>query len=330
MRPVAEATRTHDVVVAEDVWGGPFDELAARWGVTQGADLWSDAQRLSEACRGARALVVRNRTQVDKALLASCPDLQIVARAGVGLDNIDLEAANAAGVVVSAPLGANARSVAEHALGLALALAQQTPRRDREVRGGSWDRRPGRELCGGTWGLLGAGATARECGRLASGLGMSVLAYDPYVSPDSPALCEAGIRLAPLTEVVATSDVVSCHLPATPETTGMIDESLLSQFKETALFINVGRGEVVDESALADALEAGRIAGAGLDVRATEPPTTGRLETLPNTILTPHIAGITGASQHRILEVLATDITAVLGGEAARSAVGAVTKGRES
>lgn len=327
---MGESTRLPDVVVAEDVWGSPFDELTARWGVTQEADLWADPQRLRETCRGARALVVRNRTQVDKALLDACSDLLIVARAGVGLDNIDVETANAAGVVVSAPLGANARSVAEHALGLSLALAQQTPHRDREVRGGSWDRRAGRELCGGTWGLLGAGATARECGRLASALGMTVLAYDPYVDPDSPALREAGIRVAPLTEVIAASDVVSCHLPATAETTGMINEQLLARFKRGALFVNVGRGEVVDEDALADALESGQIAGAGLDVRATEPPTAGRLETLPNTVLTPHIAGITGASQNRILQVLASDIAAVLGGEPARSAVGTATKGRVS
>lgn len=317
------------VLITEDVWGDPLRRLGESWSVERSPDLWKDRADLLVAAQEVQALVVRNRTQVDAELIAAAPNLRIIARAGVGLDNIDLAAADAADVVVAAPLGANARSVAEHALGLALTLARNTVERDRDTRSGGWNRAPGRELRGGRWGLLGAGATARECAHLANAIGMEVIAYDPYVEPTSPALVEAGIRLAPLSEVVATSDVVSCHLPATPETQGLVGEGLLAQMRPRTLFVNVGRGEVIDEEALADALEAGMIAGAALDVRAIEPPTSrGRLENLPTTVLTPHIAGITHESQEAILQVLATDIDAVLRGEEARAMVGAVRRGR--
>ncbi|MEV4645074.1 NAD(P)-dependent oxidoreductase [Saccharopolyspora sp. NPDC049357] len=317
------------VLITEDIWGEPLRALGELWPVDRSPDLWEKRADLLSAARDVQALVVRNRTRVDAELIAAAPNLRIIARAGVGLDNIDLAAADAAEVVVVAPLGANARSVAEHALGLALTLARNTVERDRETRACGWNRTPGRELRGGTWGLLGAGATARECARLANAIGMEVVAYDPYVEPTSPALVEAGIRLAPLTEVVATSDVVSCHLPSTPETQGLVGEDLLARMRPHALFVNVGRGEVVDEEALADALEAGTIAGAALDVRAVEPPTRrGRLENLPTTVLTPHIAGITHESQRLILQVLAADIDAVLRGDEACAKVGAVRKGR--
>jgi D-3-phosphoglycerate dehydrogenase / 2-oxoglutarate reductase len=318
------------ILITEDVWGEPLRELGERWPVTHAPDLWSDRSAMLREAAEVQALVVRNRTQVDAELIRACPHLRIVARAGVGLDNIDVPAADAAGVVVTAPRGANARSVAEHTLGLALALARRTVERDRDVRAGGWNRTPGRELRGGTWGLLGAGATARECARLVRALGMQVIAYDPYVDPGSPAMAEAGIRIAPLAEVVSSADVISCHLPATPETHAFVGEELLAQMAIGTLFINVGRGEIVDEEALADALEAGRLGGVALDVRITEPPALGRLERLPNTILTPHVAGITHESQGLILEVLAADLDAVLSGNEARSMVGEVRRGRLS
>lgn len=309
------------VAVVEDVWGEPFDQLAADLPVHRDPRAWQDPQRLAAAVRDARALVVRNRTQVTAELLEAAPRLEVVARAGVGLDNLDLAAADAAGVVVVAALGANAVSVAEHALALALAVARQIVPLDARTRAGSWERQPGTELAGGTWGLLSAGATARATGRLARALGMRVLAYDPYVAPDHPELVELGIQLAGLEEVVAASDVLSVHLPATADTRGLIGPSLLAQARPHLILVNCGRGEVVDEDALANALEAGRIAGAGLDVRTVEPPTPGRLEALPTVVLTPHIAGITSASQRRIGEVLCADIRAVLGGVEASHAV---------
>ncbi|WP_211261129.1 NAD(P)-dependent oxidoreductase [Pseudonocardia acaciae] len=264
-----------DVIVTEEVWGEPFEELATRRSVLRRPAAWSSRDDLAALVSRARALVVRNRTRVDRELLAAAPELRIVARAGVGLDNIDLAEAAARRVVVTAPLGANAVSVAEHTVGLALALARKTLALDAGCRSGRWDREPGTELAGRTWGLLGAGATARACGRLGGALGMSVLAYDPYLDPAHPDLVAAGIELAPLVEVAARADVLSCHLPATEQTAGMVDALLLARMRPSALLINVGRGEVVDEDALADALESGALAGAALDVRVDEPPRPG-------------------------------------------------------
>jgi D-3-phosphoglycerate dehydrogenase/(S)-sulfolactate dehydrogenase len=310
------------VVLTEDIAGEPLDALARELPLRREPDAWRDDARLRAALAGAAAVVVRNRTPVDRALLEDCPELRIVARVGVGLDNIDVVAADDLGVVVSAPLGANAVSVAEHALGLALALARRVVPLDRDCRAGGWSRTPGRELAGRTWGLLGAGATGRACARLARGLGMTVIAHDPHLSPAHPELAELGIRLLGLDEVAAGSDVLSCHLPSTPETRGLIDAAFLARMRPDAVLISVGRGDVVDEEALAGALEAGRLGGAGLDVRGAEPPSPGRLERLDSVVLTPHVAGITAESQRRILEVLAGDIRAVCGGGEARHAVG--------
>lgn len=314
----------NDVAVVEDVWGAPFEELAQRYAVGRHPQAWRDPDQVVDVAAGARALVVRNRTRVDRALLSTLPDLAVVARAGSGLDNIDVAAADEHGIVVTAPLGVNAASVAEHALGLALALARRTLPLDRSVRDGQWSRQPGRELAGRTWGLLGLGATGRAVARVAAALGMDVLAYDPYVDPASCA--GTGIRLGSLEEVAIGSDVLSVHVPATAATVGLVDAAFLLRMRADAVLINLARGEIVDEEALADALEKGEIAGAGLDVRASEPPTPGRLERLDSVILTPHVGGITVESQHRIAAALVEDILAVLDGGAARRAVGRVDR----
>ncbi len=307
---------TAQVVVAEDIWGTPYAKLAENRSVAR-----IDRTATPSDLTGAEALVVRNRTQVSRELLETCPDLRVVARAGVGLDNIDIDAANELGVVVIAALGANAVSVAEHTIGLALAVARRTVELDAATRQGEWSRLPGHELAGGVWGMLSAGATARETARLARGFGMSVVAYDPYCSPDDAALAGTGITLLPLDEVVRTADVLSIHLPSSPETEHMVDADLLAQAKPELILVNVGRGEVIDETALADALSHAHIAGAGLDVRRVEPPAPSPLDALPNVVLTPHVAGITTESQARIAEILCSGIDTVLDGRAASSAV---------
>lgn len=317
-----------DVAVVEDVWGAALDALAGELRVHHDPGAWQDRGALLGAVRGARALVVRNRTRVDRELLAACADLRVVGRAGAGLDNIDLAAADEHGVVVVAPRGANARSVAEHAVALALALSRNLVTLDAGCRAGGWNRVPGRELGGKIWGLLGCGATARACAPAVRGLGMDVVTYDPYVDPAEPDLAALGIELVGLPELAATADVVSCHLPATEETRGIVGSDLLARLKPSAIVVNVGRGEIVDEGALAGALETGTIAGAGLDVRSPEPPRRGRLEELDNVVLSPHVAGVTAESQERIVQALAGDIRAVLAGGEARHAVGASRKAR--
>lgn len=314
--------RSH-VAVVEDVWGPAFERLSQGMDVVRLPEAWQDPAALARAASDATALVVRNRTQVTRALLDAAPSVRLVARAGVGLDNIDLAAADDRGVVVVAALGANTVSVAEHALGLALAVARGIPRLDAEVRDGQWSRTPGKELAGGTWGLLSAGSTARGTALLARGLGMEVVAHDPYVDPGDEELAALGVRLASREAVVSGADVLSVHLPATPSTRNTVDADLLQRMKPDAILVNVGRGETLDEEALADALEAGHLYGAGLDVRQEEPPPArSRLHALRNVVLTPHVAGITARAQARIGEVLCREIETVLRGERATCAVG--------
>ncbi len=311
------------VVISEDVWGGAFEDLSARHAVRRQAELWSDRDRLVNAVRSASALVVRNRTSVDRGLLEAAPLLKIVARAGVGLDNIDLLAADELGVVVVAPLGANAQSVAEHTLAFALALAKDVVGHDARVRSGVWDRRYGTELAGKTWGVIGLGATGRALSALASALGMRVVGYDPVLDPGTPLPKGVDARATSLVELVTSADVVSLHLPLTPDTERMVDAGFLADMKSGSYLINVSRGGLIDEDALADSLESGRLGGAGLDVRASEPPTIGRLEACDRVVLSPHVAGLTNESQEAISAALASDIAAVLDGIPARHAVGA-------
>lgn len=313
-----------DLLVVEDVWGQAFDALSDRLRIGYEPELWLDRTRLAERAKSCRGIVVRNRTQVDEALLADLPALQVVARAGTGLDNIDVAAADRSGVVVVAAPGANAQSVAEHTLALALALARGIPGHDRATRGGSWERAAGTEIAGGTWGLLGAGATGRAVGRLVSGLGSRVLGYDPGLDSADPRLEQAGITLVSLDRVVAESDVISIHVPATAQTRELVDRAFLARMRPHALLINVARGDVVDEVALADALVTGQIGGAGLDVRSHEPPSLGVLETLGNVVLTPHVAGLTAQAQEHVVALLAADLAMLFDGGSAARAAGAV------
>jgi len=312
------------ILISEDVWGTPFEKLEGRFPLHRDETLWNKPEELKSAIATATALVVRNRTQVTAELIAAAPSLKIIARAGVGLDNIDVKAANAAGVVVAAGLGANAVSVGELTLGLALAVLRNIPTHDQHTREGKWLRTPGRELSGLTWGLLGCGATGVATARLLQGFGCPVVGYDPFVKADDSRLTALNITLHSFDDVLRTSDVVSIHMPSTPDTNGTINERSLALMKPSAIVVNVGRGEVINESDLLSALKGGVIAGAALDVRAQEPPVVGELESLPNVILTPHVAGITRESQLRINEILVENIERVLAGKPASHAVGAV------
>lgn len=310
------------IVVTEDVTGPAYDRLAEARTLHRDPHAWRSPDRLRELLAHAEAVIIRNRTQVDRAFLEAAPSLKVVARAGVGLDNIDLEAADQAGVVVVAPLGANAASVAEHAMSMALALSKSLIPSSTSTKAGGWDRTPTQELKGRTWGLLSAGATARATARLARALGMDTVAYDPYITPDHPEILEIGLELAHPEEVLSRAHVLSVHLPHTPATDRLLDADRLALLPRGALLISVGRGEVIDEAALLEALITGQLGGAGLDVRAQEPPTPGALETLPNVILTPHVAGISLQAQQRIAEILCDQIGTILDGGHATCAVG--------
>ena len=306
------------ILISEDVWGAPFQLLEGSFPILRNDDLWSNPEELKASLKEVTALVVRNRTKVTADVIAAASKFKVIARAGVGLDNIDIKAADAAGVVVVAGLGANAVSVGELTLGLALALLRNIPGHDVATRDGGWVRTPGRELSGLTWGLLGCGATGLATAKLLQGFGCPVLGYDPYAKN------VAGVELTSFEDVLKRSDVLSIHMPSTPETNGSINARSLALMKSDAVIINVGRGEVINEADLIAALQAKTIAGAALDVRAQEPPVAGEMEKVPNLILTPHVAGITSQSQLRINEILTSNIQLVLNGKPATHAVGAL------
>jgi D-3-phosphoglycerate dehydrogenase/(S)-sulfolactate dehydrogenase len=306
------------ILISEDVWGAPFQKLEGSFPIIRNDDLWSNPEELKVSLKDVIALVVRNRTKVTAEIIAAAPKLKVIARAGVGLDNIDIKAADAAGVVVVAGLGANAVSVGELTLGLALALLRNVPGHDVATRDGGWVRTPGRELSGLTWGLLGCGATGLATAKLLQGFGCSVIGYDPYAKNLS------NIELTTFEDVLKRSDVVSIHMPSTAETNGSINATSLALMKPDAIIVNVGRGEVINEADLMAALKAKTIAGAALDVRVQEPPVKGEMEEIPNLILTPHVAGITKESQLRINQILTSNIELVLNSKPATHAVGAL------
>jgi len=306
------------ILISEDVWGAPFQKLEGSFPITRNDELWSNPEELKASLKDVTALVVRNRTKVTAEIIAAAPKLKVIARAGVGLDNIDLKAADAAGVVVVAGLGANAVSVGELTLGLAIALLRNIPGHDVATRDGGWVRTPGRELSGLTWGLLGCGATGLATAKLLQGFSCSVIGYDPYAKNLS------NIELTTFDDVLKRSDVVSIHMPSTAETNGSINATSLALMKPDAIIVNVGRGEVINEIDLMVALKAKTIAGAALDVRTQEPPVKGEMESIPNLILTPHVAGITKESQLRINQILTSNIELVLNSKPATHAVGAL------
>lgn len=266
-------------------------------------DLADQRERLIRLIADAEALVVRNRTSVDAELLDASPGLRLVARLGVGLDNIDVAAASERGVEVAPALGANAVAVAEYVMGSILSLRRGVFGATDEVIAGRWPRNEmrGQELAGTTLGLIGLGVIAREVARRARAFEMRVIAHDPYLDAGDEAWDLA--EPVGLENVLKTSDAISIHVPLTPDTEGLIDASNIQEMKPSVLIVNTSRGGVVDEKALVDALHEGHIGGAALDVFESEPLDADRGEVFagtPNLLLTPHIAGVTEESEKRI------------------------------
>jgi len=266
---------------------------------------------LHAALAGADALIVRNRTQVRGALLAAAPRLTAVGRLGVGLDNIDTDACRERGIAVYPATGANDATVAEYVMTAALLLLRGAYGASAAVAAGQWPRNAlmGREIAGKRLGLLGFGANARETARRATALGMRVAAHDPFVPADDPAWTAHGpVERLERDALIADSDVLSLHLPLTDATRGLIDGAALARMKPGAVLINAARGGLVDEAALVEALTAGRLGGAALDVFASEPldaASGARFVGVPNLLLTPHIAGVTQESNVRVSAVTA-------------------------
>ena len=309
------------ILVTEAITGQPIDELKRSFEVAFEPDLWQHPEKLKEILPGFEALIVRNQTQVKADLITAGSRLRVIARAGTGLDNIDVRAATQAGIsVVSAP-EQNAISVAEMTMGLILALARKIPAADRDTRQDGWERHgfTGVELFDATLGVVGLGRIGFRLALRARAFGMHIIAHDENVNPDGVSVSELQARMLSLEQLLGQADFVSCHLPLTPETRGLFDYETFCQMKPTAFFANTSRGEVVDEDGLIRALQENRIAGAALDVRQQEPPGESPLATMDNVILTPHIAAFTRQAQHRVVACICADVAAVLRGEAPKN-----------
>ncbi|MCK4455048.1 MAG: hypothetical protein KAU99_01730 [Thermoplasmata archaeon] len=261
------------------------------------------------------AIVVRSRTKVTEDVIQKGENLKVIGRAGVGVDNIDVEAATARRIpVVFSPRGSTV-SVAELAIGHMISLARNLVFSDRSIRAGKWEKKKyrGTELQDKVLGLVGAGRIGAEVAKRAKAFGMSVLAFDPYLSDEIAD--KIGVELVELPRLLKEADFVSVHAILTPETRGLIGKEELDAMKETVYLVNCARGGIVDEAALVNALEEGRIAGAALDVFENEPPGDGPLLRLENIHLTPHLGASTTEAQVRAGSIVAEQVLKVLGGE---------------
>jgi len=305
-----------DVVITEFMDESAVEALRAQYDVLYDATLVDRQADLLAALVGARALIVRNRTQVNTALLAAAPGLVVVGRLGVGLDNIDLPACRARHIEVIPATGANALAVAEYVIATAMVLLRGAYLSSAEVAAGNWPRprlSGGREIGGKTLGLVGFGGIGRLTARLAQALGMHVLAHDPLVAPDDALWARHDVAPRDIDALLAEADVVSLHVPLTDATRGLMDPARIARMKPGAVLINTARGGIVNEPALADALREGRLAGAALDVFDREPlPAGSPLAGTPNLILTPHIGGVTRESNIRVSTLIAQKVGAFL------------------
>ena len=293
----ARAVHNMKILVADDVSNRAVEILQEdkSWNVVYlpGKKGASVADEIVDA----DALVVRSATKVKADLLARAKRLRVIGRAGVGVDNVDLEAATKRGIVVMNTPGGSSTSVAEQTIGFLISLARRIPQADASMKKGAWEKKKltGIELRGKTLGLIGLGRIGSEVARLARAFEMEVIAYDPYVP--SRLAQEQGVKLVKFEELLAASDFISLHTAATPETHHLLNAQTLAKTKPGVRIVNCARGELIKEDDLLQALESGHVAGAALDVFEKEPPVDSRLVAHPNVIATPHIAGSTDEAQ---------------------------------
>ena len=304
------------IVISEFIDDAAVAALVRDFDVRYDAALVEQPAELGVAVAGADALIVRNRTRVDAALIGAAPRLKVIGRLGVGLDNIDLDACARRQIDVIPATGANARSVAEYVLATALLLRRPAYAATAAIANGEWPRgalSQGRELAGSTLGVVGFGDIGRLVAEMASALGVQVIGCDPAVAPDSPWWRERRTMPRSLDDLLRESDVVSLHLPLTGQTRRLLDARRLAPRKRDAILINTSPGGIVGETALAAALRGGMLGGAALDVFEREPLEAGSvLSGCPGLLLTPHIAGVTCESNARVSAMIAREVAAAL------------------
>jgi D-3-phosphoglycerate dehydrogenase / 2-oxoglutarate reductase len=302
------------VLVTEEIADSGLEALRAA-GHDVDIQLGLSEDQLLETIPGATALIIRSSTQVTPAVLKAARDLVVVGRAGIGLDNVDVSAATAQGVMVVNAPQSNIISAAEHALALLMAQARNVAQADAALKAGRWERSKweGVELYGKTLGIVGLGRIGALVAQRIVGFGMRVVAYDPYVSAERAA--QLGVELMDLETLMANSDFITVHLPKTPETVGLIGKDMLAKAKAGMRVVNAARGGIVDEEALAEAIRSGHIQGAGLDVFSTEPCTDSPLFELPSVVATPHLGASTVEAQDKAGVTIAEQVGLALAGE---------------
>ena len=306
-----------DIVITEFMDESPVEELKASYTVHWDKTLCDKPDEIKALIGEAKALIVRNRTPVTDDILAAGPNLKVIGRLGVGLDNIDLAACEARGVKVCPATGSNNVSVAEYAICAMMMLLRGSFYAKDDVLAGKWPRNDnvGLEARGKTLGLLGFGMIGRSAARMARGLEMEVIAHDPHVPGDAD-----GWQLAQsvsVDDLLARSDILSVHTPLLPETRNLIDKSAMAKMKQGALLINTARGGIINEDDLIAALKSGQIGGAALDVFVDEPlsaETAAKFADVPNLILTPHISGVTEESSAAISTITVANVLRELAG----------------
>ncbi|CAE6901692.1 (S)-sulfolactate dehydrogenase [Paraburkholderia domus] len=304
------------IVISEFMDDAAVDTLRLNFDVCFDPALVDEPERLMAELADARALIVRNRTQVSAALLDAAVKLSAVGRLGVGLDNIDMPACAERSVAVLPATGANAQAVAEYVITTSLMLLRGTYLRSADVAAGEWPRQAlsnGREAAGSVLAVIGFGGIGQLVARLARGLGMTIVGHDPQLGRDAPCWRETGARCMALDDALALADVVTLHVPLTDTTRNLLNSERIGRLKRGAIVINTARGGTIDERALASALCEKRLAGAALDVFDDEPLKRGSpLAAAPNLILTPHIAGLTVQSNERVSSLVAQRVAAAL------------------
>lgn len=310
------------IVVTELIWDEGLDILRTAGEVTYDPDLWK-SEKLFSAIADADAVIVRNQTRVNKEFLNAGPKIRVVGRLGVGLDNIELEACRQAGVSVVFAKNANAISVAEYVFAAILGFSRKLDLATADVKKGNWSRKQFTlsELYGKTLGLIGVGEIGTRLARRAKAFGMNLVGYDPFLPPYELACSDLGVQLTDLKEALIQADFISLHVPLTDKTKNLINKETLSLMKPTAVIVNTSRGGIINEDDLYVSLKNKQIAGAALDVLASEPPEGSPLLELDNIILSPHIAGLTEEAQVRTSVLVAREVCKVLYGQASSCCV---------
>ena len=300
------------ILVTEEIAEGGLDRLRAAGHEVQ---VELDLSRLLEAVAGAHALIIRSATQVTADVLEAGSELVVVGRAGIGLDNVDVEAATRRGVMVVNAPQSNIVSAAEHTMALLLSQARNVPQAHAALKAGRWERSrwEGVELADKTLAIIGLGRIGKLVGDRAKAFGMRLVAYDPFVSTERAR--QMGVELMPLDQAVAEADFLTVHLPRTKETTGLINRDLLLKAKPSLRVINVARGGIVDEQALADCVRDGIIAGAAVDVFVTEPTTSSPMFELDSIVVTPHLGASTREAQDKAGDTIADMVLLALAGD---------------